>query len=82
MVTSLVELVHDPLEIVHSKHGLNKEVRQFVNSTSKDAFIYFEAEINHVQELLQLGYKIKKNTCKSTSGQSKIERWRDRNSIN
>jgi hypothetical protein len=48
--------------VMRSKCGLNKEVRQFAESASKDAIIYFEADNNHVQEVLKLGYKIKKGT--------------------
>jgi len=48
--------------VMRSKHTMNAHVKEFVNSKSKDAFLFFEADYKQVQELNKLGYKIKIGT--------------------
>lgn len=48
--------------VMRCKQDMNNLVKDFVNSKSKDTFLFFEATSDHVQELHKHGYKIKVGT--------------------
>jgi len=48
--------------VMRTKHGMNENVREFVNSKSRDSILYFEAGQDNVGDLCKLGYKIEIGT--------------------